>query len=69
MKMDFINFLNLISSSVNEDCCIITGLNLLCSYMKEIAERALELNDDNLISILCDMNILIDDKGCVGVEK
>lgn len=58
MKIDFNNFLNLVCEATDEDWRITTGLNLLASYMKEIAERALELEDDVLISILCDMNIL-----------
>lgn len=61
MKIDFSNFLNLILELTNEDWCIVTGLNLLSSYMREIAERALEMKDDTLISILCDMNILVEE--------
>lgn len=34
------------------------GLNLLSSYLKQIAERAIELNDEHLIDLLIDMHIL-----------
>lgn len=34
------------------------GLELLCSYMRQIAERAIELNDEKLLSILMDLHII-----------
>ena len=34
------------------------GLNLLTSYIKNIAERAIELNDDVLTELLVDMMVL-----------
>lgn len=34
------------------------GLNLLTSYLKDIAERAIELDDDVLLGLLLDMHIL-----------
>ena len=34
------------------------GLNLLTSYIKNIAERAIELNDDVLIDLLKDLCVL-----------
>ena len=37
---------------------IAIGLELLTSYLKEIAERAIELNDDKLIDILIDLHVL-----------
>lgn len=37
---------------------IAAGLDLLCQYMIKIADRALEIEDDVLIELLCDMCIL-----------
>ncbi|MGI6096472.1 MAG: hypothetical protein ACOYBL_13895 [Lachnospiraceae bacterium] len=34
------------------------GLDLLLSYLQKIAERAIELNDDELLKILVDLNVL-----------
>lgn len=34
------------------------GMDLLLSYLKEIAERAIELNDKEMIEILLDLHIL-----------
>lgn len=34
------------------------GLNLLTADIKEIAERALEINDEKIIEILLDMGVL-----------
>lgn len=34
------------------------GLDLLLSYLKEIAERAVELQDEKLIEILLDLHVL-----------
>ena len=34
------------------------GLDLLLSYLKEIAERAVELQDEKLIDILLDLHVL-----------
>ena len=34
------------------------GLNLLTAYLKEIAERAIEINDDVLIELLKDLCVL-----------
>ena len=34
------------------------GLQLLTSYIKQIAERAVELEDDVLIGLLCDLCVL-----------
>lgn len=34
------------------------GLDLLLSYLREIAERAIELQDEELIEILKDLHIL-----------
>lgn len=37
------------------------GLDLLLLYLKEIAERAIELNDDKLIEILVALCVLKED--------
>ncbi len=37
---------------------ILIGLQLLTSYIKQIAERAVELKDDVLIGLLCDLCVL-----------
>ena len=37
---------------------LIIGLELLTSYMKSIAERAIELNDDVLIELFKDLCVL-----------
>lgn len=34
------------------------GLDLLLAYLKEIAERAIELQDEKLIEILLDLHVL-----------
>ena len=34
------------------------GLDLLLSYLKEIANRAIELQDEKLIEILLDLHVL-----------
>jgi len=34
------------------------GLNLLTMYLKDIAERAIELNDDVLLGLLLDLHII-----------
>jgi hypothetical protein len=39
------------------------GLNLLSSYIKSIAERAIELNDDVLIELLKDLCVLKEKEG------
>ena len=37
---------------------ISVGLDLLLSYLKEIAERAIELQDEKLIETLLDLHVL-----------
>lgn len=37
---------------------LVIGLELLTSYIRQIAERAIELNDDVLIGLLVDMMVL-----------
>ena len=67
MKLDYNHLLEIIgdtlsnsrSKKVKENAFgIEIGLNLLTSYLKQIAERALELNDEVLIGLLLDMMVL-----------
>ena len=37
---------------------ISVGLDLLQNYLRDIAERAIELNDDVLIDLLLDLHVL-----------
>ena len=41
---------------------IAVGMDLLSSYLRQIAERALELNDDVLIDLLLDLHVLKEEK-------
>ena len=54
------DFLNENQSEDNEIMVwgIATGLELLAAYIKNIAERAIKLNDDVLIGLLKDLCIL-----------
>ena len=67
MKLDYnhlmqqiVDFLNENSTEDNENFSfgICIGLELLNAYMKNIAERAIELNDECLIGLLKDLLIL-----------
>lgn len=67
MKMDINNWMRQIdevlsnsrSKIVRENRFGISiGMDLLLSYLKEIAERAIELNDEKLIEILLDLHVL-----------
>ena len=67
MKMDINNWVRQIddvlsnsrSKIVRENRYGISiGMDLLLSYLKEIAERAIELNDKEMIEILLDLHIL-----------
>ena len=67
MKLDYNHLLDIIgevlsnsrSKIVRENgFSIEIGLNLLTSYLKDIAERAIEINDDVIIGLLLDMHIL-----------
>lgn len=67
MKMDINNWMRQIddvlsnsrSKIVRENRFGISiGMDLLLSYLKEIAERAIELNDEELIEILLDLHVL-----------
>jgi len=41
---------------------IAVGMDLLSSYLRQIAERAIELNDDVLIDLLLDLHVLKEEK-------
>lgn len=67
MKMDINNWVRQIddvlsnsrSKIVRENGYGISiGLDLLLAYLKEIAERAVELQDEKLIEILLDLHVL-----------
>lgn len=67
MKMDINNWVRQIddvlsnskSKIVRENRYGISiGLDLLLSYLKEIANRAIEINDEQLIEILIDLHVL-----------
>ena len=67
VKLDYNNLLQQIdgvlsasrSKVVKENAFgISTGLNLLSSYIQQIAERAIELNDDVLIGLLLDLHVI-----------
>lgn len=67
VKLDYNNLMAFISNFLNENCSednendafsIGVGLNLLTAYMKNIAERAIEINDDVLIDLLKDLYVL-----------
>lgn len=51
------------SKIVNENrISISVGMEILASYLKQIAERAIELNDELLIELLLDLHVLKEDK-------
>lgn len=67
MKLDYNNLLRQIDEVITKDESeearhaafgIEIGLNLLTSYMRQIGERALEINDEVLIGLLLDLHIL-----------
>lgn len=67
IKLDYNNLLEQIggvlsasrSKVVKENAFgISVGLNLLSSYIQQIAERAVELNDDILIGLLLDLHVI-----------
>lgn len=68
MKMDINNWVRLVdevlsnsrSKIVRENRFgISVGIELLLAYLKDIAERAIELDDKKLIEILIDLHVLI----------
>lgn len=60
-----VDFLNQNGTEENERIAfgIGIGLELLECYMKNIAERAIELNDDVLIGLLKDLCVLVEKDG------
>ena len=67
MKMDINNWMRQIDEVLSNSRSKIVrenrfgvsiGMDLLLSYLKEIAERAIELNDEELIKILLDLHVL-----------
>lgn len=70
MKMDINNWMRQIddvlsnsrSKIVRENRFGISiGMDLLLAYSKEIAERAIELNDEKMIELLLDLHVLKED--------
>jgi hypothetical protein len=71
MKMDINNFFRLIDEVISNSRSkiarengfgIAVGMELLSSYLRQIAERAIELNDDVLIDLLLDLHVLKEGK-------
>ena len=69
IKLDYNHLMQQIAEFLNENYSddnerlvfgIGVGLELLDAYMKNIAERAIELNDNALIDLLKDLCILIE---------
>lgn len=78
MKLDYnhlmqqiVDFLNKNSTEENERFAwgIGVGLELLEVYMKNIAERVIELNDDVLIGLLKDLYILVESEQADGTQQ
>lgn len=72
MKLDYNNLLRQIDEVMSisrsklareNGFGIAVGLSLLTSYMKQIAERAIELNDDVLLGLLLDLHIISKNEG------
>ena len=71
MRMDINNFFRLIDEVISNSRSkiarvngfgIAVGMELLANYLRQIAERAIELNDDVLIDLLLDLHVLKEDK-------
>lgn len=67
IKMDYNNLLSTIDRTLSESRSrtvkanafgIAVGLELLSGYLRDIAQRAIDLNDDKLIELCVDMGIL-----------
>lgn len=67
MKLDYNNLLSNIDRTLSESRSkvvkrnafgIAVGLELLSGYLRDIAQRAIDLNDDKLIDLCVDMGIL-----------
>lgn len=71
MKLDYNNLLSNIDRTLSESRSrfvkenafgIGVGLNLLSGYLRDIAQRAIELEDDKLIELCVGMGILKQEK-------
>lgn len=71
MKMDINNWFRLVNEVISNSRSKIArengfgisiGMELLTSYLRQIAERAIELNDDVLIDLLLDLHVLKEGK-------
>lgn len=67
IKMDYNNLLSTIDRTLSGSRSrtvkanafgIAVGLELLSGYLRDIAQRAIDLNDDKLIDLCVDMGIL-----------
>lgn len=61
MKLDYNNLIrniNEVTSNSANGFGIAIGIDVLSTYLKLIAERAIELKDDVLLELLLDMNIV-----------
>lgn len=67
MKLDYNNLLSNIYRTLSESRSkvvkrnafgIAVGLEILSGYLRDIAQRAIELNDEKLIDLCVDMGIL-----------
>lgn len=67
MKLDYNNLLSNIDRTLSESRSkvvkrnafgIAVGLEMLSGYLRDIAQRAIDLNDDKLIDLCVDMGIL-----------
>ena len=71
MKMDINNFFRLIDEVISNSRSkiarengfgIAVGIELLSAYLRLIAERAIELNDETLLELLVDLHVLKEEK-------
>ena len=71
MKMDINNWFRMVDEVISNSRSkiarengfgIAIGMELLSSYLRQIAERAIELNDDVLIDLLLDLHVLKEEK-------
>ena len=71
LMQQIVDFLNENSTEENERFVwgLGIGLELLEAYMKNIAERVIELNDDVLIGLLKDLCILVENEQNDGTLK
>lgn len=67
MKLDYNNLLSNIDRTLSESRSkvvkrnafgIAVGLEMLSGYLRDIAQRAIDLNDEKLIDLCVDMGIL-----------